>query len=88
MLIIELKKLAIMSIQVTYETNHMSLVVIQQYQMHKSFLFYVFYCNLKEKDHIKEIINSKKRNIYMRNKYYYYFDLPKIRVGLARTTKK
>ena len=24
----------------------------------------------------------------MLNKYYYYFDLPKIRVGWARTTKK
>ena len=27
--------------------------------------FYVFYCNLKEKNHIRRIINGKKGNIYM-----------------------
>ena len=48
--------------------------------------FSVFYCNLKEKDQIRRIINSKKRNIYMRNQYY-YFDLTRIRVGQAHTTK-
>ena len=32
--------------------------------MPEIFVFYVFYCNLKEKDHIRRIINSKKkRNI-------------------------
>ena len=30
-------------------------------------LFYVFYHNLKEKDHTKRIINSKKRNVYIGN---------------------
>ena len=34
----------------------------------------------------KRKINGKKKNVYMR-KQYYYFDLPKIRVGRARTTK-
>ena len=35
--------------------------IIQQCQMHYFFgFFYVFYCNLKEKDHIG-IINSKKK---------------------------
>ena len=29
----------------------------------------------------------KKRNVYIGNQYYYYFGLPKIRVGRARTTK-
>ena len=29
---------------------------------------------------------AKKGNIYMWNQYY-YFDLPKVRVGRARTTK-
>ena len=41
-----------MSIQVTYETYHISL--LQDY------------CNLKEKEHIRRIINSKKK-IYMWN---------------------
>ena len=51
--------------------------------------FYVFYRYLKEKDHIKRNINSKKRNVYVENQYYCYFGLLKIRgVGLARTTTK
>ena len=29
--------------------------VILQCQMHQNFVFYVFYCNLKEKDHIEEL---------------------------------
>ena len=53
----------------------------------KFWFFYVFYCNLKEKNHIRRIINGKKGNIYMWNQYCYYFDLPKFRVGQARTTK-
>ena len=39
----------------------------------------------KKKDHIRWKINSKKKNISMWNQYY--FDMPKIRVGQARTTK-
>ena len=31
--------------------------------------------------------NSKKKNVYMRNQYYYHFDLPKNGVGWAHTTK-
>ena len=42
----------------------------------KFFAFYVFYCNLKEKDHIKKNINRKKRNAYIGNQYYYYLGLP------------
>ena len=51
--------------------------------------FYLFYCNPKEKDHIRRKINSKKiKIVYMWNQYYYcYSDLPKIRVGRARKTK-
>ena len=51
--------------------------------------FYLFYCNPKEKDHIRRKINSKKiKIVYIWNQYYYcYFDLPKIRVGRARKTK-
>ena len=47
--------------------------------------FYVFYRNLKEKDHIKRNINSKKTNVYIGNQYY-YFGFPIIRVGRAHTT--
>ena len=38
-----------MSTQVTYETQHISLLVTQQCQMLYIFYFYVFYCNLKKK---------------------------------------
>ena len=55
--------------------------------MTKFLFFYVFYRNLKEKDHIKRNINSKKRNVYIGNRYHYYFGLPKIRIGRTRTTK-
>ena len=52
-------------------------------------IFYLFYCNPKEKDHIRRKINSKKiKIVYMWNQYYYcYFDLSEIRVGRARKTK-
>ena len=30
--------------------------------MHKIFVFYLFYCNPKEKDHIRRKINGKKKN--------------------------
>ena len=40
----------------------------------------------KKKNHIRRIINTKKRNIYMRNQYY-YFDLMKIQVGWACITE-
>ena len=39
---------AIMSTQVTCETDHISLHVIQQFQIHQMFVFHVFHCNLKE----------------------------------------
>ena len=52
--------------------------VILQCQMHQNFVFYVFYCNLKEKDHIRRITNSKKKKS---------FDLSKIRAGRALTIK-
>ena len=47
----------------------------------------MYCCNLKEKGKIIGNTNSKKINIYVGNQYYYYFGLPKIRVGQARTTK-
>ena len=48
------------------------------------FLFNFF--ELKERAHIRRKINSQ-RSVYMRNQYYYCFDLAKIRVVQARTTK-
>ena len=42
-----------MSAEVTYETNHTSNALI--------FVFYVFYCDLKEKYHIGGNINCKKK---------------------------
>ena len=49
---------AIMSIQVTYETDHIC-SLIQQCQVQQIFV-YVFYDNIKEKDRIRRNINSKK----------------------------
>ena len=39
---------ATMSTKVACETDHISLLVIQQCQMKQNFVFYVFHCNLKE----------------------------------------
>ena len=55
---------AITSRQVTYETERIFLLHDSKISNALIF-FYVFYCNLKEKDHIRRIINSEKRNIYM-----------------------
>ena len=41
-----------MSTQVTYETNHISLFCDSTMSSAPNFVFYVFYCNLKEKDHM------------------------------------
>ena len=53
---------------------HMKLItslcfVIQQFQVHQIFVFYVFYCNLKEKDQIRRIINNnkKKKCLYVKS---------------------
>ena len=55
---------------------------IKNSAIHASFPFF----KLKEKDYIKRKIHSEKI-VYMKNQCYYYFDLPKIRVGQVRTTK-
>ena len=41
------------------------------------FLFFM-YCNVKEKGQITRNKNSKKKNVYIENQYYYYFGLPKL----------
>ena len=71
MLIIEL-------IQVNIKPTTSNYSVTQQCQMHWTFAFYPFYCSLKEKEHMRRITNSKKRNIYLWNQYDYYSDLPKL----------
>ena len=56
---------AIMSIQVTYEIDHIFFCRDWMSIKFTKFLlfFNVFYFNLKEKYHIRKNINSKKRNI-------------------------
>ena len=54
-----------MSTQVTYETNHIFLHLHSTMSRKPNFCFYLFYCNLKEKDLIK-----RKISIII-NKYYY-----------------
>ena len=51
-----------MSIQVTYETDHISLLRDSIMANALNFCFYLCYCNLKEKDHTRRIIN---KNIYI-----------------------
>ena len=51
----------IMSIQVTYETDHISLLCHST----MSIVFYEFYCGVKEKER-RRIINSKKKKYLYR----------------------
>ena len=57
-----------MSTQVTYETNYISLLHDSIMSSALIFVFYVFYCNLKEKDHIRRNTNIReKKEIYMKS---------------------
>ena len=59
---------AIRSIQVIYETNHISLLHESKKSNALNFrFFYIFYCNLKEKDHIWTITYSKKKEIHVKS---------------------
>ena len=51
-----------MSTQVTYETDHISLLRESTMSSALNFCSLCIYCNLKEKDHIRRIINNKKKN--------------------------
>ena len=56
------------STQVTYETNYISLLHDSIMSSALNFVSYVFYCNLKEKDHIRRNINIREKNeIYMKS---------------------
>ena len=76
-----------MSIQVTYETDHTSVLCHWAISKCTKFLFFMYFIEiLKEKYCIKRNINCKKeKSLYV--KPYYYFDLPKIRVVRACTIK-
>ena len=52
----------------------------------KFFAFYLFYFNRKEKGNISRKTDRMK-NYHLWNQYYSYFDLAKIRIGQAHTTK-
>ena len=80
-LVIEVEKLVLIEVTIS------PFSVIKQMSSTLNFCFYLFCCSLKEKDSIRGKINSKKKNAHMWNQYYYYFDLPKIGVGQACTTK-
>ena len=67
---------AIMSIKITYKTDHISLLHDSTMQNALNFGFYVFYCYLKDKDHIRRIMISKKKKIK------YFFE--KSALGLVR----
>ena len=79
---------AIMLAQVTYKIDHVSLLQDSTISSALNFkFFYAFCCNLEEKGQITRNINSKRINVYIGNQYFYYFGLPKFRVGQARTEK-
>ena len=48
--------------KVTYESDHMSLLCDSTLSTVLNFPFYVSYCNLKEKDHVRRKRNSKMKN--------------------------
>ena len=54
----KIKKISI--ITVTYESGRMSLLRDLTISSAQKFVFYLFHCNLKEKDHIRRKINSEK----------------------------
>ena len=63
-LIIELKEL-VLHVNTKYISNRLHLFTpnFSNVKCTNFFVFYVFYCNLNEKDHIRRIINSKKSSI-------------------------
>ena len=77
----------IMSTQVTYEIDHISLLQDSKISSVLNFCFW-YVLSKRKKSHVKGNTNSKKRNVFVEMKIqYYYFGLPKIRVGPAHTTK-
>ena len=75
---------AIISTQVTYELNHISVLGHSTISSALNFCFYVFYCDLKEK-----YIYKEKYKLHKKEKFICEISiiLPKFRVGQARTRK-
>ena len=55
----ELKKLVLLC------PHKLHMKPIQRCKVHQIFVSYVFYCNVKEKDHIRRNINSKKKEMFI-----------------------
>ena len=70
---------AIMSTQVTYEVDYISLLR----DLTSRALNFVFL-----KGHIKRNMNSKKRNVYIGNQYCYYLGLQKISRSVGPVQQK
>ena len=49
----------------SYYVNITLCSLIQRCEVHQIFVFYVFYCNLKENDHIRRNVNSKKKEMFI-----------------------
>ena len=82
----------IISTQVVYETNHISLFSDSRMSSAQNFCFLCISFIVAQK---KQIIyvrrnrnSKKKRNVYMWNHFCYYFDLPKTRIGQASAKQK
>ena len=88
-LIMELKKLVLLhQHKLDMKPTTFPCSVIQWYQMHQIFVFYVSYGNLKEKDHIRRNINSKKKEMFISEiSIIIMLISQKIRIGWACTTK-
>ena len=54
---------AVISTQVTYETDQIYVLCCSTMSSALNFCFYVFYCDLKGKYHIRRNINCKKRKV-------------------------
>ena len=57
----ELKKLVLLCPHKLHMKPTSFCSVIQRCKVHQIFVFYLFYCNAKEKDHIRKNINSKTK---------------------------
>ena len=62
-----------MPTQVTYKTEHISLFSDSTISSEINFCFVLFYRNLKEKDHIRRNINSKKIYLYVNSVLLFCF---------------
>ena len=65
MLIIELKKLVLLGQRKLLMKMTTSIYAVIQRCQSTKLLFFILYCNPKEKDHIKRKLNGSKKNIYL-----------------------